>query len=607
MATRMLAFAMLVLAFANPYIPAALEGGAQSGWASVYLDNSPSMQSGEGVNSALNLARTKAVEIVKALPDNYRIQILTNDFSGKQQRFYTKGEAVSLIDEAEISYASRTAEEVIDRVNNAHENVKAEKLEVFWISDFQKSVFNGAPDWPEDWTKTVLPLTRSNNFGNLSIDSVWFDQPVLQAGFDQELFVQLKNSGGEVSKKAPVSITLDGNQIGTREMEIPAEGKVTTSFILRPAAAKAYHGMVKVGSNDPGFDNSFHFSYNVDKPFQILLTGSNERLNKYERLYQDSIYKLNYVSTEALDYATISGYDLFIIDAPENLPSGLIQAIETELSNGKNGVIFPQEGDPTQTNNLLAQLGILPLGNIQDASTVLDANWEDPIFKNVFSSIPSNPSLPEAQKNYAYPASQGYPLLTLSNGSPLVSRIPVGQGNLIISTSPLTQTNLSSQAIFVPIMLNAALYSRNITELYTLSGKPKGPSFAGTENTDIPLEIHSETKSLIPRQRTRGEKIEVYDIPASLPPGAYEVIQNEQKAGYLALNTNPRESKWHFYTEEEISDLFGLQSSDILEASAGSIDYTIQQRYQGTPLWKIFLAAALLFLIIEIVIIKLWK
>lgn len=606
MATRMLAFAMLVLAFANPYLPATNSAASQSGWATIYLDNSPSMQSGEGVNSSLNLGRTKAVEIIKALPENYKVQVLTNDFSGKQQRFYSKGEAINLIDETEISYSGRSAQSVVERIEQAQQNVNSENLELFWISDFQASAFAEKITWPQAWTKTVMPLSHTKDLGNASIDSVWFEQPVLQPGFDQELFVQLRNSGATAAKKVALSISLEGEQLSTKEIEIPAKGDVTTSFVLRPMEAKAYQGSVKIEANDPAFDNVFHFAYDVEKPFRILLTGSDSRLSKFQRLYSDSIYELTYRPADAIDYASIPGFDLFIIDAPQSLPSGLVQALKEETSLGKNTVLFPAKENST-ANNLLVNFGVSALGNPQEASKVLNVSWDDPIFKNVFSARPSNPALPSAEQNFAYPSSQGYPLLQLSNGSPLMSRLVVGSGNLILSTANLEKTNLSNQPLFVPIMLNAALFSRNVGELYSVSGKSKGPSFESQTDKEVPMSIAVGEQNVIPRQREKNGRIEIFDLSSSFKPGIYPVSQAEKSVGYLALNTTPEESIWNFYSEEEIQNTFGLQSSDVLEASAGDIDYTLKQRYEGTPLWKLFLAAAILFLLVEIVIIKLWK
>src|SRR5690606_5586399 len=99
--------------------------------------------------------------------------------------------------------------------------------------------------------------------------------------------------------------------------------------------------------------------------------------------------------------------------------------------------------------------------------------------------------------------------------------------------------NLISQAIFVPTMLNAVLYSRSLNELYTLSGKPNGPSYKSNLEEDIPLSIQTDNNAIIPRQRTRNGKVEIYDIPVSLKPDLYNLQQQENTMGYLALNTNP--------------------------------------------------------------------
>lgn len=607
MLARMLALAMLVIAFANPYIPSETSGPDAGTYASIYIDNSPSMLSGEEQSSLLANARTRAVEIIKSLPENYRVQVLTNDFQGRQQRFYSKAQAVDLVDAIDVSYASRESDEIIEKIKQAQEKEDDPKLEVFWLSDFQKEAFDRDLEIPDNWTQTILPFRMQENLGNIAIDSVWFEKPVLQPGFDQELKVQISNSGSSDSRKVSVNFSLDEQLQGAKEVDVAAGSRATTTFTLRADEAKAFKGTISVDAGNPYFDNKFYFTYSVDRPFRILLTGSEKLKDKFEKLYRDSIYQLEYSGLSQIDYSTLGNYDLIILNAPESVPSGFVQALKENLQNGRNVVLIPSAETADPINNALNNLSLPALGVKKPAANALDVSWDDPHFKNVFNNTPDRPALPKTEEHYGYSSRTGYSLVNLEDGSPLVSRIPVGTGSLFLMTADLEKTNLSAHPIFVPLMLNAALFSRKSTALYTLAGKSKGPVFEIQDLGESPLAIQTEEAELIPRQRTRNQSVELYDLPTELKPGIYDVTRNTNFQGYVAINPPPAESRWSFLTDEELSQRFGLQGDNILEANSGDIGFSISERYNGTALWKWFIAAALLFLVIEIILIKLWK
>ncbi|MGB0178389.1 MAG: BatA domain-containing protein, partial [Owenweeksia sp.] len=65
---RLLALALLVIAFTQPYIPAKESGAEQSSYAALYIDNSLSMKTQGPNGPLLDEARGQAVDIIKALP-----------------------------------------------------------------------------------------------------------------------------------------------------------------------------------------------------------------------------------------------------------------------------------------------------------------------------------------------------------------------------------------------------------------------------------------------------------------------------------------------------------------------------------------------------------
>lgn len=607
MLARMLALAMLVLAFANPYLPAQNDAAKPGGHASIYIDNSPSMLSGMEQASLLATARGKAVEVIKGLPQSTKVQILTNDFQGRQQGFYSKVQAIDLVDAIGPSYAFRSSAQILDRVKQAATDENITDLQLILISDFQKAAFVEAPQLSENWNLTLLPVQLENARQNLAIDSVWFEQPVLQPGFDQELQVRVSNSGGAEEEEVSLNLQIENALQGAKKLKVPAEGSATASFTIRSEKAAVYTGQVSLDAGLPFFDNKFYFSYSVARPFEVLVISESEEAGRFQRLFADSIFELTTSPITALDYSRISDYDLVVLNGPATVPTGLGQSLRANLEDGKNVVLIPAEESPEGINTVLANLNLPALGPAKAAAKAIAVQWNDPHFKNVFNSTPERPSLPNAEEHYAYSTTAGYPLISLEDGSALVSRVPYGQGDVILLSAAVSKTNLPGHPIFVPLLLNAALYSRQDAALYTVSGRSSGPVFYRTAQDDSPLGLMTQENEIIPRQRNRGGLTELYDLAPGLEPGLYPVQQKEEKLGFVAINPQPMESRWAFLNNSELEAFFGIGEQDILMAGIDQLEYSIQKKYEGIALWKWFVAAALLFLLLEIVLIKLWK
>ncbi|HRI78074.1 MAG TPA: BatA domain-containing protein, partial [Cyclobacteriaceae bacterium] len=132
LASRLLFLFFLVMAFAQPYLPAReqLSNGRQ---VTLYLDNSYSMisQVGEKIR-ALDAGIRFAKEIVSLLPSDTRYKLLTNDFAPFSNSFKTKTEIADLLTQIRLSPVSRSFQDI-------HQRIGSQGEDVFWISDFQKS------------------------------------------------------------------------------------------------------------------------------------------------------------------------------------------------------------------------------------------------------------------------------------------------------------------------------------------------------------------------------------------------------------------------------------------------------------------------------------
>lgn len=611
--TRLIAISLLVFAFTQPFIPSDENQEETNSHASIYVDNSLSMKS-LGVNGSLiDEARSAAVEIVKSLPRSFKIQIISNDLSSKQQRYYTPNEAIRLIDEIQASNAYRSVEEIESRINSAWDQLELKegsKLQLFVLSDFQKSQFQNFEVFENDnWAIKFMRFEVANTGSNLAVDSAWFEQPVLQPGFDQNLKVIVRNYGDQSMQQISLKLSVNNQLLGAQEFDISAQEKKELTFSIRPKSNGDFAGLLELEAGEPFFDNKFHLSYRVDDPIKTLVIGEgNTKI--FSSLYRDSIYDLDFASLNSLNYGELEQYQLLILNSLIDFPSGLETAITNKLKDGGNVILLPNFKAFENNNSFLQNIGAKAFR--AKASIPLNVDkvaWNDQLFDNVFNDQPKRAQLPKI-KQYFTGAQAGFELLKLENGQSILSRIPKYNGQLLVFHSDLNEDagNLSKHPIIVPIMLNAALYSNPKRTLYNSAGRNSGQQFSKVDkSSDIPVSLLVEGQELIPQQKNNGSRTEIFNLPVEINPGIYPVVENGAQIGQIAVNIDSRESNWSFWKQSDMQDKLIQTGTKVLNVDQVNVASLVSKAYNGYPLWQWFLTGALLFLLIEMILLKLWK
>lgn len=134
LASRLLFLFFLVLAFAQPFLPAREQLTSQRNLV-IYLDNSYSMSAPvqekvRGLDAAIAYVR----EIAELFPAETRFKLLTNDFAPFSNSFKSKSEIIDQLSQIRFSSTARNATEIIKRIGESNNTV-------FWISDFQQATF----------------------------------------------------------------------------------------------------------------------------------------------------------------------------------------------------------------------------------------------------------------------------------------------------------------------------------------------------------------------------------------------------------------------------------------------------------------------------------
>jgi hypothetical protein len=220
LASRILMLTFLVLAFAQPIIPAEEQmGNGRS--ISLYIDNSQSMSAQmadrtRGLDAALSFAQ----KIVELFPQDTRYKVLTNDFAPFSNAYKTKTEALDILAQIRISPVSRSVEEIKQRLE---QEASTRSREFFWISDFQKSTAGTIPvRWDSASRWRLVPIAFSDQ-PNVFLDTAYLDNPFAAGGEKNILTVKVRNDGESDVDQLNLKLTLNNVQAGTTVVSIPKE------------------------------------------------------------------------------------------------------------------------------------------------------------------------------------------------------------------------------------------------------------------------------------------------------------------------------------------------------------------------------------------------
>ena len=152
---RLLALACLVLAFAQPYLPSAT-GATKAGdrAVSLYIDDSFSMDGRNAQGRLLDQARKSAQDAVMAYAATDRFQVLSGQFSGRQQLLLGRDEALDAAAQMEVHPYSRSLSKVLLRQREALAASDAPVKRSILFTDLQRSATD-----VENWTNDTLVPT----------------------------------------------------------------------------------------------------------------------------------------------------------------------------------------------------------------------------------------------------------------------------------------------------------------------------------------------------------------------------------------------------------------------------------------------------------------
>ena len=627
--SRILAIVSMVFLFAQPYIPNKNNDNQRPDpVVAVYIDNSFSMKAISAEGQLLEVARNKAIEIAGAYSPGTRFQLITNDLLQQHRHYFNKEQFIQQVADVKTS-SSSVPLSIIQKhmVNNAIGIERASSLSGFYISDFQtktSDIHNFTSD--SNQVSYFLPL-RSEVHNNLYIDTCWMEVPAHKIGQEEKLNIKVVNYSTESYQNLPLRFYLDDTlkALGNFNIEPGKEQIIQLKYLnLYPGI---HRGKAEITDYPFIHDNTYFLNYFVQPYLKALAIydgkyGTGSGIPYLKALFEDDEFVvMDFSAVENLQISKLSGYNTIFILNTKSLSSGLINEIKKAVENGTSVLFFPEpDGELKSYNDFLSQLNGNTIERSDTAAMKISGiEWDDPVFNQVFEERTENVDFPIIRGCFVYSQNTRIPesnLLWFGNKSKAVSIQPVGDGNLVAFSFPLSRLNkeFTRDVLFVPLIYSLTINSLPYQKLcYRIGVETYGtlPGQLVPDFSSLHILAKDSSREYIPSITVLpGNRLKFIFTDFFRDAGHYLVKSSGKTVSAISMNYNRSESDLDFFTPRELSDEIDksrVKNTSVIETQSRNFTQVFKEIQHGRKLWKLFLIMAFVFLLTEVIIIRFWK
>jgi VWA domain-containing protein/aerotolerance regulator-like protein len=421
---QLLGLALITFAVARPF---SAQVGQKPVQAVLLVDGSASMQARDVQPSRFARAITAARNTLNGLPDNSLAtailvdahpQVLVAATADRQQ-------VDRALAGAQPSGAAADMREALLLARSLGGDPASRRIYLF-----TDGAFNLPPDLPEDLGSVQVVPVGQQTTGNVAVTTL-SSRPDPQDNRREQLFARVQNFS-DSAVHAVVSISVDGQSVEDRNVDLAANGESDQIFDQLPAGARYASVMVNTldGQDGLSLDDSAFAVLEQRKPAQVLLVSAgNQFLEKVLTLLPNvDLYRIasqRYLAVEA------DRFDIIVFDnyLPPLLPRGNLL------------VVNPPDRGPYRTNGSISR------------PKVTSWDREDPIL-----SFVDLRDLNIARASKLDVPRWGKPLTIAGDGTPLMVAGQDGDRRVAILPFDLQQSNLWTMSAFPILMSNIVNY-----------------------------------------------------------------------------------------------------------------------------------------------------
>ncbi len=622
MFSRMLALAALVIAFAQPFVTSQLNQNTET-ISSIYIDNSFSMEAKGQDGNLLNEVKNKAIDLVNSFEENEKINVLTSDLLSMDQRFYTKADIIDRIKRIDLSPVSTPMETATNlQVDLLNRDGGKQNKRLFIFSDFQKST-SSLNILNDSLIQPYIYKAKGELIGNIFIDSVWFESPIQSVNMPVELFFRIKNESDRPIENLTLTLRVNGKEKGIKSLKVNARSFTNKKISFSHITAGVKEGEISIKTNQLFFDDSFFFTYEIKEQTNILIVNGEGVSNQsFEQLFRvNDFYNASSVNIEQLKQEDFKNKVFILFNGVNKLTSGASNLLSEALENGASIALIPGENADIGSWNQFLQSKNQPLlASLKSSTSSLRYfNDSDPLYNGVFDKKPSQYRKTNIFQYYPLKTNSEQNFITLfglNNTQPFFTYSTLDNGGkIVLQAAPLSEsyTNFDKQALFAATYLRLAETAVYEKKFYYTIGQPDAYKLKINIDEKFPIHLKNELYKvdLIPSTSISKstQKIIFDQLDGVLNQSGFYTLTNlKDFESKIAFNYSRQESSTVCLENESILNMFeenqwhGVQFLELNQKGQIKIDNIKPKEY-----WRLFLLLAILFLMIEIALLRLWK
>lgn len=620
---RTLAIACIVLVFAKPYIPNKNYNNAinTNPIVALYIDNSFSMESKSIDDNLLYEAKQQAKNIIGAYPESCKFRLITNELASKYQYELDKSTILQEIDNLQTSSINRSLSDIYIYVKRDIQQNK-HYAHLYLLSDWQKTTSDFQKIEQDTSIQTFIVPFEANKIKNISIDSAWLLEQELSEKQNIKMFVRISNHSEDNIEGIPIKLVLDGQQKAIASLKIDAKKTIETSLNFTLNETNIQKGYISLTDNPIIFDDKLHFVLNVNKLKNILHIYTSQENRYIKQLFEDdSTILYSSCNYQKIDYQQLKKQNLVLLECSNAFSDGFIGEMFQYVENGGNLLLIAPNIEEKYNNKIHQAFNVSNLETIDNQTTKIESlNIEHPFYQHVFDEYPENIDLPEVFIHYKFSKQIGkgkQTLISLENNDALLTVEQFGNGAIFAISIPFdnTYSKFPEHAIFVPTLLNMSFPLGSIASIYQIIGDEKpislpSSSFDKIDKPILTIKNENNKEEFIPNIIAINPQIQFIVNQQVYYDGIYDVFSENQHIGSIAFNYNRQESNMDFYQKNDLLDLlsqYQLSSFKMLDIQHKN-EHSVQTMVNNnkTELFQLFLLFALLFLLAESILIRIF-
>ena len=519
--------------------------------------------------------------------------------NGAQNKLLKPETIRSIITDKDNSYTSNNTSLFVKNAVESIESTlgKNENLLLYYVSDFQK---NESKSIKIDSSVSLKFLKLPQPVGsNIFIDSVWLNSPTIIKGEPLELYYSIRNSGKESLKNISVQLFINNNVIIKKQLNIGKNASVVESVKINKLDQDVNDCRFEIEDEPYAFDNKFYFSLNQKTHIPIVVLSNESFSYSFKAYSNEPFFEVSQMTTSQIDFDALNNAALVVLENINEISEGLNNELIKVVERGGTVLSFV-----SSSKNRFAKQYLKVVNEGSGLNEVNVTEQGEMFLNSIFRKKNTTFDQPKVKLKYELVGLR--PFFSL-NSKTILGMTNTGNGKVILAGFPLnnTYTNFHQHALFVPFLYKIAFETNQIGQLFYRKNEDIVIKNLFPEST-IQL-FDGDSTSLIPNQTRSQDGLHLFDLE-NLKPGIFNLKKGNEIIYTLSLNGSKEESFANFYSADEIFEKIKGNITVINVEDLDTIENRLKKLSTGdTSLWKYSLILALVFLLFEIIIIRIFK